>query len=335
MVSPSFLAIAAALVLLALAWGLWPLLRPARGLALALVLLLGGGTAGLYALLGTPEALDPANLRTPETLDDAIAQLERRLADEPASVEGWVLLGRARSSQGQWAAARDAFARAQALLPDEPDLMVEYADALMRAAPDGRFPAEATALLERVVEGQPTHQRGLFYLGAQRLQAGQPAEAAALWERLLPLLQGETAEALKPQIAMAREQAGLPPPVFEAAPAAGPVLRVRVELDPALAGQVREGDVLYVFARTADGAGLPVAVERLAAAGFPLELELSDADGLMPAQKLSMQSRVRLLARISRSGDAAAAAGDLEAEAVELDVADGARATLRIATVRP
>ena len=81
--------------------------------------------------------------------------------------------------------------------------------------------------------------------------------------------------------------------------------------------------------------GLPVAVKRLPAAGFPLELTLSDADGLMPAQKLSMQKRVRLLARISRSGDAAAAPGDLEAEAIELDVADGATATLRIATVRP
>jgi cytochrome c-type biogenesis protein CcmH len=53
----------------------------------------------------------------------------------------------------------------------------------------------------------------------------------------------------------------------------------------------------------------------------------------MPAQKLSGQARVRLMARISRSGDAGASPGDLEAEVLELDVADGANATLVIAKV--
>lgn len=326
----------ALMLLLALGLALAPLWRRAAGQATVLALLLAGGTVALYLGLGTPDALDARNLRAPETLEEGIAMLERRLADEPGSVEGWVLLARARMSQQQWAQGRDAFARAHALLPDEPDLMVEYADAMMRAADDGRFPAEATALLERVVQGQPTHQRGLFYLGAQRLQAGQAAEAAALWERLLPLVQGDTAEALKPQIAAARAQAGLPAPVFEpGAAAAGPVLRIRVELDPALADARGANDVLFVFARTADGAGLPVAVKRIPAAEFPLALELSDADGLMPAQKLSAQASVRLMARLSRSGDAAGAAGDLEAEPMELRVGDGASATLRLSKVRP
>lgn len=323
----------AALVALVLLPVLRPLWSRARGTALALALLLAGGTAGLYAVTGAPEALDPAQREAPRTLDQAIAQLERRLADEPASVEGWVLLGRARGSQGQWPAAAEAFGKAQALLPDEPDLMVETADALMRAAPDARFPPEAVALLEKAVALRPGHQRAMFYLGAQRLQAGRPAEAAALWEQLLPTLDGAAAEALRPQLAMAREQAGLPP-LAEPAPAApGPSIALRIELDPAVAGRVAGGDTLFVFARTTDGAGLPVAVKRLPAAGFPLELSLSDADGLMPAQKLSQQARVRLMARISKSGDAAAAPGDLEAQPVELAVADGAAATLVLAKV--
>ncbi|HBD21031.1 MAG TPA: hypothetical protein DC063_13750 [Arenimonas sp.] len=76
-----------------------------------------------------------------------------------------------------------------------------------------------------------------------------------------------------------------------------------------------------------------MAVKRLPAAGFPLELTLSDADGLMPAQKLSMQAKVRLMARVSKSGDAGAAPGDLEAEPLELAVTDGAAATLVIGKV--
>ena len=331
----TFVLAALALCVLAVAFLLPPLWRQARGTALVLAVALPLAALGVYAMLGVPAALDPINVKVPESLDEAIVQLERRLAEEPASVEGWVLLGRSRMAQQRWTEARDAFAKAHALLPDEPDLMVEYADAQMRASPDGRFPPSAVALLEKVVAGVPTHQRGLFYLGAQRLQAGQPAEAAATWERLLPLVDGATLQALLPQLASAREQAGLPPLEPLPAVAAGPSLTLTIELAPAVASRWAPGDTLFVFARTVDGAGLPVAVKRLSPKDFPLELTLADADGLMPAQKLSMQKQVRLMARLSKSGDAAAAAGDLEAEIKVLDVVDGARATLVIDRVHP
>lgn len=320
------------LLVLLLALALRPLWNGSRRSALALALALGAGTAGLYALLGSPDALDPTQVKAPETLEEAIAQLEHRLADEPGSVEGWVLLGRSRAAQEDWSAAAEAFGKAQALLPEEPDLMVELADARMRAAPDGRFPADAVALLQRAVQLRPDHQRALFYLGAQQLQAGQPADAAETWGRLLPLVDESTAKALRPQLDMAREQAGLPPLQVEPAAASGPSLTITVELAAELGNQLEPGGTLYVFARTLDG-GLPVAVKRLPAQGFPLTVTLSDADGLMPAQKLSAQARVRLMARISRSGDAGAAPGDLEAEGLELDVSEGAKATLVIAKV--
>jgi len=328
----SFLLASFILLALLLAFALRPLWKGARRSALVLALALGVGTAGLYALLGSPDALDPAQVKAPETLEEAIAQLEHRLADEPGSVEGWVLLGRSRAAQENWAGAAEAFGKAQALLPEEPDLMVELADARMRAAPDGRFPADAVALLQRAVQLRPDHQRALFYLGAQQLQAGQPAQAAETWARLLPLVDESTARALRPQLDMAREQAGLPPLEVEPSVAPGPTLAITVELAPQVADQVAPGDTLYVFARTLEG-GLPVAVKRLPAADFPLTVTLSDADGLMPAQKLSAQARVRLMARISRSGDAGAAPGDLEAEGQEIDVDEGGKATLVIAKV--
>jgi cytochrome c-type biogenesis protein CcmH len=330
-----------AIIVAMLAPALW---QGSRRTLAVLALAFTIGTLGLYGLVGMPAALDPANVKQPETLDEAIAMVERQLEREPGSVEGWVLLARSRMQQQRWVEARDAFARAHALLPDEPDLMVEYADAQIRAAPDRRFPDAATALLERVVAADPRHPRGLFYLGAQRFQAGRPADAVLYWDRLLPMLDEATAAALAPQLAQARELAGLPAadaPPDEAAStdgtpvAGGPRLRITIELADDLAATLSASDMLFVFARTVDGGGLPVAVKRLRATRFPITVELSDSDGLMPAQKLSMQSQVRLMARISRSGDAAAASGDLEAEAQLLDVVDGASSTLRIDRVRP
>ena len=275
---------------------------------------------GLYLLLGSPAALDPVNVETPDTLEEAIVQLERRLAEEPSSVEGWVLLGRSRMAQEDFAKASAAFAKAAALLPDDPDLAVEYADAQMRASGDGQFPDDATARLERVVAEFPEHQRALFYLGAQRYQAGRPAEAAALWERLLPLVEPSTAAVLRP----------LPPAPDAGTPDDGPALAVTITVAPELAAALPPGATLFVFARPVDGAGPPVAAERVAAATFPAEVALSDADSLMPTAKLSQLDRVEVVARLSASGDAAAATGDLESAPQVIAVEAGAKIALTL-----
>ena len=304
--------------------------RTVGGLALATPAV----ALGLYLLLGSPAALDPVNVETPDTLEEAIVQLERRLAEEPSSVEGWVLLGRSRMAQEQYAQARDAFAKAAALLPEDPDLSVEYADAQMRAAPDGRFPADAAARLERVVAEHPQHQRALFYLGAQRYQAGRPADAAALWERLLPLVEPKTAAVLRPQLDAARAEAGLPPlpagAPGSASDESGPTLAVMITVAPELAASLPPGATLFVFARPVDGAGPPVAAERVAAAAFPAEVTLSDADSLMPTAKLSQLDRVEVVARLSASGDAAAATGDLESAPQVIAVEAGAKIALTL-----
>ena len=299
----------------------------------ALALATTAAALGLYLLLGSPAALDPVNVETPDTLEEAIVQLERRLAEEPSSVEGWVLLGRSRMAQEDFAKASAAFAKAAALLPDDPDLAVEYADAQMRASGDGQFPDDATARLERVVAEFPEHQRALFYLGAQRYQAGRPAEAAALWERLLPLVEPSTAAVLRPQLDDARAAAGLPP--LPAAPGAGtpddgPALAVTITVAPELAAALPPGATLFVFARPVDGAGPPVAAERVAAATFPAEVTLSDADSLMPTAKLSQLDRVEVVARRSASGDAAAATGDLESAPQVIAVEAGAKIALTL-----
>src|SRR3546814_8255834 len=71
------------------AWVLRPLWHGANsrvavaGLVAGLSLL----ALSLYALVGTPLALDPVARQAPATIDDAIAQLEAQLAREPQAVE--------------------------------------------------------------------------------------------------------------------------------------------------------------------------------------------------------------------------------------------------------
>jgi cytochrome c-type biogenesis protein CcmH len=85
-----------------------------------------------------------------------------------------------------------------------------------------------------------------------------------------------------------------------------------VELDPKLAATVGSGDTLFVFARAVDGPKMPVAMLRKKVGDLPLKFTLDDSMSMTPQFKLSTAGRVVVGARISRSGDALARAGDIE-----------------------
>lgn len=332
-----FLVLAAALVLAASAVLLAPLWRGnARGLALGIAATLAISAAALYRLVGTPAALDPQALEAPDTLEDAVARLESELARDPRQPDGWRLLGEAYTAQGRAEAAREAYAKAAELAPDNPDVLVEAAQARALAAPERRFDARAVAMLERAVTLQPAHQRARWFLGIAHRQAGRNAEAARVWEALLPQVDAQVAASLRPQIDAARQAAGLPPLPAAAATPAAPALTVQVRLDPALAARARLPDdaTVFVIARAAGGPPMPVAVERRPLRDLPLEASLDDRDSPMPTARLSTLAEVEVIARISRSGDAMPQPGDLESPPVRVRLPAAAPVELTIARVR-
>ncbi|MDX1550368.1 MAG: tetratricopeptide repeat protein [Lysobacter spongiicola] len=319
------------LVLLVASYVLRPLWQARPIVGGAVVLAVAIGTGLMYMLVGTPGALDPARRAAPETLSDAVVQLEAELERDPNQVEGWRLLGRAYLAEQRPADARDALARAVKLAPDEPTLLVEAAEARAMANEDRRFDAAAIGMLEHALAVEPAHQRARWFLGIAQRQRGDAAAAATTWEPLLARVDPATAPSLREQINLARADAGLEP-LAETADAAGPPvsITVSISLDPALAMQFPDNASIFVIARQPDGSPVPVAAKKLPAASFPLRVTLSDADSLMPTQKLSDLEQVRLSARISASGDATAKPGDFESEPVLVDVSPDAAAALMV-----
>jgi cytochrome c-type biogenesis protein CcmH len=70
--------------------------------------------------------------------------------------------------------------------------------------------------------------------------------------------------------------------------------------------------VLYVFARAAEGPRMPLALQRLPGAKFPLTLKLDDSMAMMPAMTLSSAASVVVGARVSKTGVANPQSGDFE-----------------------
>src|SRR6478672_1745875 len=331
----AFLLAAAVLVALVLGFVLRPLWRTTRRVAIGLGVAIAFSAVALYLLVGTPAALDPAALQAPATLADAIGRLEAQLAKTPTDAEGWRLLGRAYASEQQPAKARDAFARAATLSPDDADVLAEAAESSAIADPQRRFDARAVGWLRHALDVQPRHQRARWLLGVSQRQAGQPAEAAATWQPLLAEVDPQTAAPLREQIDLARKAAGLPSLPAAAPTAAGSQIFVQVTLDPKIASRVGPDASVFVIARMPGGPPMPIAVERHAAGELPFTATLDDSDSPMPTGKLSAQHEVELVARVSQAGNAMPQAGDLESPPMRMALPATAPVALRIDHVRP
>src|SRR5690606_2958970 len=278
----------------------------------------------VYGIVGTPEAIDapPAvAAATPRTMEEAVVQLEAELERNPGRADGWMLLARSYEMLDRRIEARDAYARALELDPDNPDLLVQAAQARLFAAPDKKLDAEAVAILKRSLELQPQQQRARWFLGVWQRQEGRAAEAAETWQPLLSQVDAATAATLRVQIDAARQEAGLAPlPAAEAPAATANALAVKVSVDPDFASRERlRGDArVFVIARIPDGPPMPVAAEKHPLQDLPLTITLDDSDSPMPTQKLSDLEEVELVARLSSSGEAMAQEGDLESKPVRV-----------------
>jgi cytochrome c-type biogenesis protein CcmH len=114
--------------------------------------------------------------------------LAERLESEPDDLAGWRRLGRAYGVLGESAKARDAWARAAALAPDDPAVLAAYGEAIVVAAPTGPIPESARLVFRRLLDLDGANPSALWYLGRVAAEGGKPDEARDLWRRLVALL---------------------------------------------------------------------------------------------------------------------------------------------------
>ena len=108
-------------------------------------------------------------------------------------------------------------------------------------------------------------------------------------------------------------------PASATAPAAAPVIRGEIRVAPALSARAKPGETLFVFAQSAGSPGPPVAVFRTRVDRWPLRFRLDDSQSMIPGRDLSSAGPVKIVARLSPSGQPLASAGDLEGSTGSLD----------------
>jgi cytochrome c-type biogenesis protein CcmH len=294
-----------------------------RRTALAVAVAVPASAALLYLYLGNPQALTApkhaavdASSISVEQFKQMTEKLAARMQSKPDDPVGWMMLGRAYKALERYPAAVEALQHAEQLAPTNPEVLVEYAEALALNR-GGNLEGEPARLIDRALKLSPDDQKALTLAGTAAFGRKDYAAAVRYWERLKASVpaDSELARALSSGITEAKARArgkvpegGETPRTLDAAKTVSGVVR----LSPTLAASAAPDDAVFVFARAAEGPRMPLAVLRKQVKDLPLRFELNDSMAMARGRELSSVERLVVGARVSKSGSATPQAGDLE-----------------------
>ena len=282
----------------------------------------------IYWLLGSQEslrestvasAMAPQDSRTGAqvpSMEEVVELLLARLEKDPGNPQDWFMLARAYVALERLPEAKDAYAQAYAQAPNNPELLIDYAELLARLNGND-LSGKPTALIQRALELDPNLPKALWFGGISAFQRGDNREAVESWKRLLDH-QGTTAEqrqVLEQFIAQAQGESapGVPaPPSQAASTSVEPSVSVHVSLDPSLASRAQPSDAVFIFARAAEGPPVPLAIVRKQVRDLPLTVTLDNSMSMVPNMSLSNFPEVIVGARVSKSGNATPSSGDFQ-----------------------
>jgi len=302
--------------------------HPLKILAIALAVLLPLASVGLYLKIGNPNAFLPqAALGTGGIVRDeaGLNALEQRSAQNPNDPEVLLMLARSYVELGRYADGARKYDSLVKLVPDEPMLWADYADAL--AMTHNTLVGAPTKLLDRALQLDPNFAKALALSGTAAMERGDFVAAIQHWEKLLKQLQPGSEDARmieeglkQARLFLAQSRGGkaapaldqINEPVSKVQAAGNERITGTVTLDDALKSQADPNDTLFVLARAAQGPKMPLAILRKQVKDLPVRFSLDDSMAMSPQMKISDFDQVVVIARISKSGKAMPQPGDLQ-----------------------
>lgn len=305
-----------------------------RWLAIPLVLFVPLIALALYSKIGDQRAFDSnAQVQAQNTktepgkaadISAMVEKLAKRLEKEPNDAKGWKMLGHSYKVLQRYPEAVVALRKAYALLGDEPDVLLELADAIAMEQ-GGSLKGEASELVTKAITLSPDNEMALWLFGMAKAGEGNYAEALNAWTKLQGHYQpGEQAyQEAQQLIDLANERSGKAPvaaqsqkPVDASKPepqknakASGSVT-VKVELGEAFKASVKPDDYVFIYAQAITGPKAPLAVVKHQVKELPIQVILDDSMAMIPSMTVSSVENIKVTARVSAAGTATPQAGE-------------------------
>jgi cytochrome c-type biogenesis protein CcmH len=169
----------------------------------------------LYVKLGTPQAVSvsspsqampaeavAANTSANHEMGDLSLmadKLQKKLETNPNNGEGWALLARSYVELKRHKEAVPAFEKAIAIIPDDPQLLVDYVDA--RAMTQNHQLDETSAsLINQALKADPNLPKALMLAGSLAFDQTDYKKSIEYWEHLHRVIKGGDSPELENQV---------------------------------------------------------------------------------------------------------------------------------------
>lgn len=238
------------------------------------------------------------------------------------SDEGTALLTKAEKSRiaHDYKTALDLYAEAVRLDALDADAWANYADAAASLT-GGKLDGAPANYLAEALKRDPDHPKALWLQASLLHEQKRYAQAVEVWRHLARVLPAASSDAkiIAANIAEALRLAGSSPAPSVIATSDGIQITGTIDIDPTLRAKAGVGQALFVFAKSVDSPGPPLAVVRTTVGQWPVKFSLNDSQAMLPKRKLSDFHAVTVEARISVTGQPLAQPGDLHGVTGTLD----------------
>ncbi|HYP31535.1 MAG TPA: hypothetical protein VES00_06700 [Burkholderiaceae bacterium] len=200
-------------------------MRPTRGLVLALAGLIAVVAVGGYAWVGSPRLLPvtPDAGPGPGPAADAQAEaLQARAEAHPDDAAAWLQAARMQAMLNHGTVAVADYRKVAALRPSDANVLADLAD-MLAATGNGSLEGEPIALVERALSIDPNHVKALALKGSYAMTQRDFRTALGAWNQALKVAQPDDpiAQFMRQQMDAMREMAQRAAAAAAAASSAG------------------------------------------------------------------------------------------------------------------
>ena len=279
----------------------------------------------LYEIVGSardlalPDILEELRVvETPEAQEAALLKLAAFLQDRyernSDDIQNGYMLGTLYLELQDFPAAISTFT----LLADGMEEGMDKATVLgqlaqsMFLAADSEMTPSIRSVVDQALALNPNEYTVMSLLAMEALLNEDVMTALGYWRRQLLQLGAGSREAAVLRERITRVEALLPPGEMPDDGATGASVTLVIDIDESVRNQVDDSMRLFVYARN-PAMPMPLAAENLALPDFPIEVTLDDSMYMIENLTLSSAQNVIVGARLSRSGQATAQPGDIQA----------------------
>ncbi len=255
----------------------------------------------------TPEAQEVALLRLAEFLQD---RYQRKNDD----IQNGYMLGTLYLELENYPAAISTFTGLADGMDegmDKATVLGQLAQSMFLAA-DSVMTPSIRSVVDQALALNPNEYAVMSLLAMEALLNEDVLTALGYWRRQLLQLGAGSREAAVLRDRIARVEALLPPSERPSDDEPGASVTLVIDIDDSVKNLADDSMRLFVYARN-PAMPMPLAVQNLALPDFPITVTLDDSMAMLENMALSSSPNVIVGARLSRSGQATAQSGDIQA----------------------